>query len=68
MYGIVNISNKTKQKGEQVMEKIIYRNREIEVIGSDNKIYRVWDNGKFRDFYKVIEAETYIDYLVDTFF
>lgn len=50
------------------MEKIIYRNREIEVIGSDNKIYRVWDNGKFRDFYKVIEAETYIDYLVDTFF
>lgn len=49
------------------MEKIIYRNRAIEVIGTDNKIYRVWNKGSFRDFYQQIDAETYIDYLVDTF-
>ena len=49
-------------------EIIMYRDWEIEVFGNNHKVYRVWKDDKCRDFYEQIEAETYIDYLVDTFF
>ena len=48
-------------------EVIMYRDWEIEVFGNNNKIFRVWNGANFRDFYDENGAETYIDYLIDTF-
>ena len=59
---------KGEQKKMKKNEIIMYRDWEIEVFGNNHKVYRVWKDDKCRDFYEQIEAETYIDYLVDTFF
>ena len=59
---------KGEQKKMKKNEIIMYRDWEIEVFGNNHKVYSVWKDDKCRDFYEQIEAETYIDYLVDTFF